>query len=141
MKNRVFSMQKPDRLAKEIIGLAMKIHRTLGCGFGETVYRNAFILELTKANISYEVHVALPVLYDGVQVGLFQADLIAEKKLIMELKAVEALNAAHSSQLVNYLAATNIEEGLLINFGASSLEFKTKWRTYRPASEPPDLHA
>jgi len=134
-------MPKRDALAKKIIGLAMKVHRTLGCGFGETVYRNALIHELSQANIPHEVHLALPVMYDDVQVGLFQADLIIDRKLIVELKATDALVTAHSAQLVNYLAATNIEEGLLLNFGAPSLEFKSKWRTYSKAPEPPNLQS
>jgi GxxExxY protein len=135
MKNRLFKMQPKGTLAREIIGLAMKVHSTLGLGFGETVYRNALILELRRAEIPYEVHVALPVLYEGVEVGIFQADLIIRKELIVELKAVDALCSAHSAQLVNYLAATKIEEGLLLNFGAGSLEFKSKYRNY-----PKDLN-
>jgi GxxExxY protein len=66
--------------------------------------------------------------------------LIVEKKLIVELKAVDTLVTAHSAQLVSYLAATRIEEGLLLNFGAQSLEFKSKWRNYQPDPAPPNLH-
>ena len=134
MKNRVFGMQTENVLAKQIIGLAMKVHRTLGCGFSETVYRNSLIIELQKANIGHQVHVPLSVMYEGVEVGVFQADLIINNRLIVELKAVENLLTAHSAQLVNYLAATGIEDGLLLNFGARSLEFKTKSRTYPPNS-------
>jgi GxxExxY protein len=134
-------MQPENLMAKQIIGLAMKVHRALGCGFLETIYRNALIVELRAAQIPHEVHVALPVIYEGIEVGIFQADLIIENRLIVELKAVDALNEAHSAQLVNYLAATKIEDGLLLNFGARSLEFKTKSRIYRPASEPPNLQS
>jgi GxxExxY protein len=142
MKNRVFPMQQPQNLlAKKIIGLAMKVHRTLGCGFVETIYRNALILELRNAGIAHEVHVALLVMYEGIEVGIFQADLIVANQLIIELKAVDSLNPAHSAQLVNYLAATKIEEGLLLNFGTRSLEFKTKTRIYRQAPEPPNLQS
>lgn len=130
-------MQPENVLAKQIIGLAMKVHRTLGCGFLEAIYRNALIVELRNANIPHECHVSLPVIYEGVEVGVFQADLIIKGQLIVELKAVDTLHASHSAQLVNYLAATKIEDGLLLNFGARSLEFKTKSRTYRP----PNLHA
>jgi GxxExxY protein len=132
-------MEQHNPLAKQIIGLGMKVHRTLGHGFVETIYRNALIHELNKARISHECHVSLPVMYEGIEVGVFQADLIISWKLIVELKAVDALNAAHSAQLVNYLAATKIEEGLLLNFGSRSLEFKTKTRTYRSQLEPPNL--
>jgi GxxExxY protein len=141
MKNRIFHMQRENLLAKQIIGLAMKVHRTLGCGFLETVYRNALIVELRNANIPYECHVSLPVMYENVEVGIFQADLIIGNQLIIELKAVDALNTAHSAQLVNYLAATKIDEGLLLNFGASSLEFKTKSRIYRGPQSPPNLQS
>jgi len=134
-------MQSENVLTKQIIGLAMKVHRTLGCGFVETIYRNALIHELRKAGIVHEVHVALPVIYDGIEVAVFQADLIIDNHLIIELKAVDSLNSAHSAQLVNYLAATKIEDGLLLNFGARSLEFKTKSRTYHPNQEPPNLHS
>ncbi|MCE0483017.1 MAG: GxxExxY protein [Methylacidiphilales bacterium] len=142
MKNRVFPMQKSQNpLARRIIGLAMKVHRTLGHGFAETVYRNALMVEFRNTPIAFDCHVALPVMYEDVEVGLFQADLIVEKRLIIELKAVDALNTAHSAQLVNYPAATGIEDGLLLNFGASSLEFKTKTRTYPAQQEPPNLHS
>ena len=131
MKNRVFATQQPlNLLAKQIIGLAMKVHRALGCGFVETVCRNALVIELRKANIAFECHPTLSVMYEGTEVGVFQADLIIEKKLIVELKAVEVLTSAHATQLINYLAATKIEEGLLLNFGATSLEFRTKTLHY-----------
>jgi GxxExxY protein len=130
-------MQSENMLAKQIIGLAMKVHSTLGCGFLEAIYRNALIVELRKAKIPHECHVSLPVIYEGIEIGIFQADLIIENQLIVELKAVDALHVTHSAQLVNYLSATKIENGLLLNFGARSLEFKTKSRTYRP----PNLQA
>jgi GxxExxY protein len=137
MKNRVFQMEPQDLVAKQVIGMAMKVHRTLGCGFVETVYRNALIIELRKSNLNFVVHPALAVQYEGEEVGVFQADLIIENRIIVELKAVDALNKAHSAQLVNYLMATKIDLGLLLNFGAQSLEFKTKSRLY----PPPDLHS
>jgi GxxExxY protein len=138
MKNRVFTMQDQDiPLAKELIGLAMKVHRTLGCGFSETVYRNALVIELRKAGVAFEVHQTLSVKYEGQEVGVFQADLIVNGKLIVELKAVESLCSAHSAQLVNYLKATGIDHGLLLNFGSTKLEFKTKSRDY----PPPNLHS
>jgi GxxExxY protein len=142
MKNRLLTMAQPsDLLAKQVIGLAMKVHRTLGCGFVETIYRNALALELKKALIPFAVHPTISVMYEETEVGIFQADLIVEDQLIVELKAVDALNSAHSAQLVNYLVATKIETGLLLNFGAKSLEFKTKSRTYNKNPEPPSLQS
>jgi GxxExxY protein len=124
-------------LAKELIGLAMKVHRILGCGFAETVYRNSLVIELRKAQIPFAVHQTLSVKYEGAEVGVFQADLIIEGKLIVELKAVDSLGAANSAQLVNYLKATSIDYGLLLNFGSTRLEFRTKSRNY----PPPNLHS
>ena len=135
-------MQQPQNLlSRQVVGLAMKVHRTLGCGFAETVYRNALIIELRRANISFECHPTLSVMYDGTEVGVFQADLIIEKNLIVELKAVETLVSAHATQLINYLAATKIENGLLLNFGSTSLEFRTKTLHYHKTQEPPELHS
>jgi GxxExxY protein len=132
--------QSNELLSKQIVGLVMKVHRTLESGFVETVYRNALVLELRKANLSFECHPSISVMYEGAEVGVFQADLIIEDRLVVELKAVEALNTAHASQLINYLAATKIEEGLLLNFGAGSLEFRTKTLHYRKDQLPPNLH-
>jgi GxxExxY protein len=129
--------------ARLIIGLAMQVHRSLGCGFIESIYREALAIELRSAQIDFEVHPVLPVFYRGEEVGVFQADLIIENKLIVELKAVDALTIPHSIQLINYLAAAQIEHGLLLNFGTKSLQFKTKTHT-SPADDsidPPSLHS
>jgi GxxExxY protein len=130
-----------DTLARTIVGLAMKVHRRLGSGFLETVYRNALAYELRKTDLSFECHPTLTVLYEGIEVGIYQADLIVEGKLIVELKAVSTLSDEHMTQLVNYLTATKIENGLLLNFGSRSLEFRTKTRTYQPRLEVPNLQS
>ncbi|PAW77738.1 MAG: GxxExxY protein [Verrucomicrobia bacterium Tous-C9LFEB] len=118
-----------EDLAKTVIGLAMKVHRVLGPGFLESVYANALLVELREAGIPAETEKRLNVYYRDVVVGEFLADLIIGEQLIIELKAVQNLSNAHSVQLVNYLTATHIECGLLLNFGSSSLEFKKKSRT------------
>ena len=118
-------------LAGKIIGLAMKVHRILGPGFLESVYENALAVELERSGFAFERQRLLQVHYEGVVVGEFTADLVIEGSLIVELKAVAAIVQAHEVQLVNYLTATGIEDGLLVNFGAASLEFKRKYRTYR----------
>lgn len=123
-----------DDLTGTIIGAAMKVHRTLGPGFLESVYRHALAHELKRQGIPVESEVKLTVHYDGVAVGDFTADMVVDKQLIVELKAVSALTQAHEVQTVNYLTATGIEVGLLINFGAASLEFKKKFRTDRPVN-------
>jgi GxxExxY protein len=130
-----------ESLAKQVIGIAMQVHRVLGCGFLESVYSNALEIELQQANLSCEREKAYAVHYDGKQVGFFQADFVVENRLIVEVKAVEGLAIAHSVQLVNYLAAAKLDLGLLLNFGTRSLDFKTKTRTYARQPEPPDLRS
>jgi GxxExxY protein len=125
-----------ELLARKVIGLAMKVHRALGCGFVESVYRESLAIELREAQIEFEIHPILPVFYKREEVGVFQADIIIENRLIVELKAVEALTIPHSIQLINYLSAAQIDHGLLLNFGTKSLQFKTKHRT-TPSEEPP----
>jgi len=141
MKNRFQNSQPDDALARTIVGLAMKVHSILGSGFAETVYRNALAHELRKANLAFECHPTISVIYEGIEVGVFQADLIVEDKLIVELKVASGISEEHCSQLVNYLTATKIEHGLLLNFGTSSLTFRTKTRTYNPINGTPDFHS
>jgi GxxExxY protein len=86
MKNRFHNSSPENAFARTIVGLAMKVHASLGCGFAETVYRNALAHELRKANIAFQIHPTLSVMYEGVEVGVFQADLIVADKLIVELK-------------------------------------------------------
>jgi GxxExxY protein len=121
-------MKNEYDLAGKVIGLAMKIHSTLGAGFLETVYHKALAHELTKAGIRFESEKPLSVFYDGVLVGDFVADFLIENELIVELKAVQNLVPAHEVQTVNYLVATGKDVGLLINFGSERLEFKKKFR-------------
>lgn len=121
-----------DTLTEKIIGCAMKVHSALGPGFLESVYRNALTYELRKAGLGVESEKPIAVRYDGVIVGDFVADLLVESSVILELKANQALVPSNEVQLVNYLTATNVEVGLLLNFGGQSLQFKRKTRTYRP---------
>ena len=131
----------PNDLAREVIGLAMKVHRHFGPGFAEVVYQNALILELRKAGHVVECQYPLKVRYEGTIVGEFIADLLVDEKLLVELKAVRVFDPTHESQLMNYLHATGLNHGLLLNFGASSLQFRTKSRLFRKPRDhaPPDL--
>jgi GxxExxY protein len=106
----------------------MKVHRALGPGFLESVYLNALVHELRRAGLSAEVAQRLTVRYENVIVGEFIADLVVNETLICELKAITSLSKADEVQLVNYLTATQRDFGLLINFGAPSLQFKRKHR-------------
>jgi GxxExxY protein len=124
-------------LTEKIIGLAMKVHRALGPGFLESVYLNALVHELRRAGLSAEVGQRITVRYENIIAGEFNADLIVNEILLCELKAISALSKADEVQLVNYLTATNRDFGLLLNFGAPSLQFKRKYR--RASSEPVDV--
>ena len=110
----------------------MRVHSALGPGFLESVYRKALAHELSKVGLKVECEKPITVQYDGVTVGDFSADILVEDRVMLELKANHALAPVNEVQLVNYLTATGIETGLLLNFGAQRLEFKRKCRTYRP---------
>lgn len=110
---------KYKELTSDIINAAYTIHNILGFGFLEKVYQNALLIELRKREIKVESEKPIKVLYNGQVVGDYIADIVVENKVILELKAVKALQEIHEVQLVNYLKATGIEVGLLINFGPS----------------------
>jgi len=134
---------QPDPLTKKVIGEAMHVHRVLGAGFVESIYHNALLKRLKKLGLKVESQKPLPVHFEGEIIGEFFADLTVEDRLILELKAVSSLVTAHEVQLVNYLTATKIETGLLLNFGSTSLEFKRKSRILTPLrlQEIPELSA
>ena len=115
-------------LCGKVIGLAMKVHSILGPGFLESVYQSALLWELRKGGFKAEAEKPISVHYDGQLVGAFTADLFVNDSLMVELKASQSLAKAHEVQLVNYLVATRIDEGLLVNFGAERMEFKKKFR-------------
>jgi GxxExxY protein len=115
-------------LCGQLIGYAMKVHSALGTGFLESVYQNVLALELRRAGLKVEQERPISVFYEGELVGAFVADLLVNDTLIIETKAIQALAKTHEVQLVNYLVATGIDEGLLLNFGAPRLEFKKKFR-------------
>ena len=120
-----------DQLITEIIECAKRIRRQLGPGFLEKVYKNAMVVELRKLKLNFETEKLIQVLYDGIVVGEYRTDIIVEGKLILELKATQDLSIANEVQLVKYLTSTQIDDGLLINFGADKLQFKRKYRIYR----------
>ena len=113
----------------QIIGAAYEVHKVLGEGFLEKVYENALVIELEKRGLQVSPQYAIPVYYKEIKVGHYIADLFINEQIIVELKAVANLVKAHEVQLVNYLAATKTDVGLLINFGASVV-IKKKFRQY-----------
>ena len=123
-----------EELTREIIGCAMKVHSALGPGFLESVYQNAFAHEMRKSGLAVECEKPLRVTYDGTVVGDFLADMVVNGSVLIENKAVQTIVPAHEVQLVNYLTATGINIGLIINFGAARLQFKRKTRIFQPSS-------
>ena len=127
-------------LTETVIGCAMKVHRTLGPGFLESVYLNALAYEVRRAGLAVELAQHIKVRYENVIVGDFVADFVVNDYLLCELKATSGLTKVDEVQLVNYLVATNRDYGLLFNFGTASLQFKRKHREARPTPEDVDLH-
>jgi GxxExxY protein len=107
-----------NQITERIIGCAFKVRDKLGCGFMEKCYENALAHELRKSGLQVEQQVSLKVWYDDVVVGEYVADLIVEGQVLIELKAIKSLDAVHSSQCINYLAATKLPVCLLLNFGS-----------------------
>jgi GxxExxY protein len=123
-----------EELTRTIIGCAFKVHNTLGARFLEKVYENALGIELAKQGLHAQQQVPIQVSYDGQIVGTYYADLWVEQRIIIEIKAAQTMNKAHEVQLVNYLNATGIDTGLLLNFGPS-VQVKRKYRTYKPKGQ------
>ena len=120
-----------EMLIRTVMECSKNIRRVLGPGYLESVYKNSMLVELNKRGLVYEIEKPISVYYENVLVGDFKADIVVEGILILELKAVQSLHMAHEIQLVNYLTATGIDNGLLINFGSDELQFKRKYRVYR----------
>ena len=117
-------MMERDPLSQQIIGCAFRVSNGLGNGFLEKVYENALAHELRKAGLMVEQQYPIKVFYDGQIVGDYIADLLVEDRILVELKAVKALDDIHSAQCINYLKATEKPVCLLFNFGTSKIEFK-----------------
>ena len=111
-------------LTFKVIGCAMKVHRTLGNGFQEVIYQRCLAIELGLAGISFEREKEQTIYYNGIEVGSRRADFIVENCIVIELKALIGLEAVHLAQAKNYVVAYNLPVGLLINFGATSLQYK-----------------
>jgi len=117
---------KHKALTEKIIQAAFTVHNTLGSGFLEKVYENALVIELGKAGLNVVQQAPIKVTYKESVVGEYFADLVVENKIILELKAVSHILPVHEVQLVNYLKATGLEIGLLINFADKQVEVRRK---------------
>jgi GxxExxY protein len=122
--NRVMTTLKYEETTGKVIGAAMKVHAGLGNGFQEVIYQRALELELKELQIPFEREFSMNVYYKNCRIGQRRVDFLIEKKISVELKAVISLEPVHYAQARNYLEAYNLEVGLLINFGATSLQFK-----------------
>ena len=124
-----------EELTGQIIQVYYKVYNKLGYGFLEKIYRNAMTIELAKNGLVIEVEKPIAVFYEHNVVGTFAADLVVGEKIILELKAKESLHPAHEAQLLNYLRATDLELGLLFNFGRQP-EFKRKYFSNEKKKRP-----
>ena len=120
-----------EELIKQIVQCAYNVRTKLSAGFLESVYLNALLIELHDNGLKAEKEVPITVHYNNHIVGEFRADIVVENTVVIELKAVQQLTIAHEAQLVNYLTATDIEQGLLINFGSERIEIRRKYKTYK----------
>jgi GxxExxY protein len=113
-----------DEITYKINGCAMKVHNTLGNGFQEVIYQRCLAIELQKAGLNFGREIEQIIFYEGIEVGTRRADFVVENQVIVELKAVINLEDVHLAQAKNYVVAYNFQIGLLINFGATSLQYK-----------------
>jgi len=113
-----------NELTHKIIGCAMQVHRILGNGFQEVIYQRSLAIELHYAGLEFEREKEMPIFYRDENVGTRRVDFFVEGKVMVELKAIEKLEDVHKAQAINYCEAYNIADGLLINFGGKSLDFK-----------------
>ena len=115
---------KYSELTGKIIGCAMEVHRQLGNGFQEVIYQRALAIEMREQGLSFSREHEMPVYYKNRKIGTRRVDFLVEEVVSVELKAIIHLEDVHLAQAINYLEAYDLEVGLLINFGAKSLQFK-----------------
>jgi GxxExxY protein len=115
---------KYSEMTGQIIGLAMEVHKHLGNGFQEMIYQRALEFEFTKNQVKFDREFKMPIIYKGEKIGTRRVDFLINKIISVEIKAVIQIEPVHLAQAMNYLEAYNLEVGLLLNFGAQSLQIK-----------------
>lgn len=123
MNDQISTMDVND-ITRKIIGCAMQVHNTLGNGFQEVIYQRALAIEMNLANLSFVREMEMPIFYRNEQIGTRRVDFFVENCVMLELKAIEKIVDVNKAQAINYLEAYHIADGLLINFGGLSLDFK-----------------
>lgn len=126
---------KYEELTHNIIGCAMKVHSTLGNGFQKVIYQRALAIEMTKQGLGFQREMEMTIYYEGNDIGTRRVDFFVEGNIMVELKALIKLEEVHLAQAMNYCQAYNLPIGLLINFGAKSLEFKRVYNVNHPENK------
>ncbi len=123
---------KYEDITHKIIGCAMKVHSILGNGFQEVIYQRALAIEMSNQDLGYKREMEMTIFYEGIDIGTRRVDFFVEDNIMVELKAHIKLEDVHLAQAMNYCQAYNLPIGLLINFGAKSLEFKRVYNVNHP---------
>ncbi len=132
-------MLEDSEITGKIIGCAMKVHSSLGNGFQEVIYQRALAMELELANMPFSREHEMPIYYHGALIGTRRVDFLVDGRISVELKAITVLENVHLAQAINYLEAYNLRIGLLINFGAVSIEVRRlQNKKHKPSIEPRD---
>jgi GxxExxY protein len=125
-------IMKHKDITHKIIGCAMKVHSTLGNGFQEVIYQRALAIEMSKQGLGFQREMNMFIFYEGEEIGIRRVDFFVEECIMVEIKAIIQLEDVHLAQAMNYCQAYNLPIGLLINFGAKSLDFKRVYNLNHP---------
>ncbi len=126
---------KYEEITHKIIGCAMKVHSTLGNGFQEVIYQRALAIEMQNKGLNFQREMEMTIFYEGIDIGTRRVDFFVEDTIMVELKALIKLEDVHLAQAMNYCQAYKLPVGLLINFGAKSLEFKRVYNLTHPENK------
>ncbi|WP_312762253.1 GxxExxY protein [Epilithonimonas sp.] len=142
MDLKYLTKEQQDKITHSIIGCAMEVHNILGNGFQEVVYQRALSIEMNLRNIEHQREFEMPLSYKGFDIGSRRVDFLVMEEISIEIKAIINLEDVHLAQAMNYLEAYNLQTGLLINFGAKSLQFKRlfnkSWKSKNPENQGSD---
>ena len=135
MSNSINEKYPESELTSRIIGCCMEVHRIVGNGFQEVIYQRALAIEMEKQGLGFKREMEITIFYDGIDIGTRRVDFFVEDQIMVELEALIKLEDVHLAQTMNYCQAYNLPIGLLINFGAKSLEFKRVYNVNHPENK------